>query len=204
MGNKLQELTNKIYQDGVAKANEEAERLISSAKKEAETIRAKAEKEAARILEEAKKEAQEQNRHVLSELKLSARQAVSAIRQKITDLIVAETVEKPLKEVFNDQEFLKKIIEATIRNWNPEKAAYDLHLLLPAKDEKTLGTYFANKQKELLNGTLDISFDDRINAGFKIGPKDGRFIVSFTDKDFDNFFRDYLRPATAKLLYGEA
>ncbi|MBN1158333.1 MAG: hypothetical protein JXA61_03040 [Bacteroidales bacterium] len=204
MENKLQELTDKIYQDGVTKANEEADRIIAAAEKEAKSIRSGAEKEAAGILEKARKEAQELKRNTMSEIKLSARKAVSAIKQKITEMIVAGTTEETVKETLKDKDFLKKIIETTITNWNPEKEAYDLQLLLPEEDEKTLGTYFANKQKELLNGTLEIRFDDRMDAGFKIGPKDGRFIISFTDDDFVNFFKHYLRPETAKLLYEEA
>ena len=75
--------------------------------------------------------------------------------------------------------------------------------MLPKEDEKTLGGYFSQKQKELLKGSLEIKFDERMEAGFKIGPADGRFIISFTDEDFENFFRIYLRPRTTQLLYGE-
>ncbi|MBN2480947.1 MAG: hypothetical protein JXB19_04345 [Bacteroidales bacterium] len=202
MENKLQELTNKIYHEGIDKAREEAEKIVADAKKEAGEIRSKAEQEASRTLEGARKEAQELQKNVLSELKLSARKAVSAVRQKITGLIIAETAGEAVKEAFRDKEFVKKIIELTIKNWNPGKEAYDLRLLLPGEDEKNLGKYFAEKQKELLNGTLEIQFDSQMNAGFKIGPKDGRFLISFTDDDFMNFFREYLRPGTIKLLYG--
>ena len=46
MESKLQELTQKIYQDGIEKANNEAKALLDSAKKEAEQILAEAKKEA--------------------------------------------------------------------------------------------------------------------------------------------------------------
>ena len=46
MENKIQELTDKIYREGVEKGNEEAQRLISSAHEEA-----------AKIVEDARKEA---------------------------------------------------------------------------------------------------------------------------------------------------
>ncbi len=46
MQTKLQELTEKIYQEGVNKANEEAEKIINSAKKEADGIVSGAKKEA--------------------------------------------------------------------------------------------------------------------------------------------------------------
>jgi V/A-type H+/Na+-transporting ATPase subunit E len=202
MENKLQELTSKIYEEGIAKANEEAEKLISEAKKEAENLKNKAKKEAQEILENAEKDAQELRKNVESEVKLSARQALATIKQQITELIAAQAIDSPVKEAFKDKDFIKNIIEITIKNWNPGKDAFDLQLLLPKEDEKNLGTYFEKKEKELLKGSLEIRFDDKLSTGFKIGPKDGRFLISFTDEDFENFFKNYLRPRTTQLLYG--
>lgn len=202
MENKLQELTSKIYEEGVARANEEADKIISEAKKEADELRNKSKKEAAQIIENAEKEAGELRKNVESEVKLSARQALATIKQQITDLIIAKTTEEPVKEAFRDKDFIKRIIETTIKNWDPGKESYDLQLLLPKEDEKDLGGYFAKKQKDLLKGKLEIKFDDRMNTGFKIGPSDGRFLISFTDEDFENFFKNYLRPRTTQLLYG--
>jgi V/A-type H+/Na+-transporting ATPase subunit E len=202
MENRLQELTSKIYTEGISKANEEAEKIISEAKKEAEILRNSANKEAIQIVEKAAKEAQELKKNVESEVKLSARQAISTIKQQINELITAKSTDESVKDAFRDKDFLKKIIETTIKNWNPGKEAYDLQLLLPKEDEKILGTYFNQKQKEIMKGSLEIKFDERMDAGFKIGPKDGRFIISFTDEDFENFFRNYLRPRTTQLLYG--
>lgn len=201
MENKLQELTGKIYEEGITKAKEEAEKIIAEAKKEADDLRNKVKKEAELILDKAGKESSELKKNVESELKMSARQAISTIKQQITELITAKALNNTVQESFNDKEFIKKIIEITVRNWNPGKDSYDLRLLLPKEDEKSLGNYFSLKQKELLSGSVDIKFDDSINSGFKIGPKDGRYIISFTDEDFENFFKTYLRPRTAQLLY---
>lgn len=201
MEKKLQELTSKIYEEGIMKANMEAERIIGEARNKADELRNKAEEEASRIIENAGREAQELRKNVESEVRLSARQAISSIKQQITELITTRLTAEYVKDAFSDSEFLKKIIETTIKNWDPGKNAYDLQLLLPAEDEKSLGDYFIRKQKDLMKGTLEIRFDDRINAGFKIGPKDGRFLISFTDEDFINFFKNYLRPRTTQLLY---
>ncbi len=202
MENKLQELTSKIYEEGIARANSEADKIISMAKKEADELRNKSKKEAAQIIEKAELEASELRKNIESEVKLSARQALAAIRQQITELVTIRTIDEPVKDAFKDKEFIKKIIETTIKNWNPGMEAYDLQLLLPKEDEKDLGVYFTHKQKELLKGGLQIDFDSRLTAGFKIGPKDGRFLISFTDEDFENFFKNYLRPRTTQLLYG--
>jgi len=50
MQNKLQELTEKIYQEGISKGTEEAERIISGARTESEKIIKGAEKERLAII----------------------------------------------------------------------------------------------------------------------------------------------------------
>ncbi len=202
MENKLQELTNKIYSEGIDKANKEAEEIISKARADIEKMHKAADREALAIIEKAKKEAAELKANVNSEVKLSARQAINTIKQQITELITAKSTAKEVKKAFEDREFLQRIIEAAVKNWDPKSPkGIDVAVLLPEKDKKELNVYFTQKQKALLDGGLELKFDDTMKSGFKIGPKDGSYQISFTDEDFENFFRNYLRPRTTELLY---
>lgn len=204
MENKLQELTEKIYSEGIDKANKEAEEIISRAREDAEKKHKEADKEAEAIIEKAKKEAEELKKNVQSEVQLSARQAINTIKQQITDLITAKSTGTDIKKALDDKEFMQKIIETAIKNWDPKSAqGIDVAVLLPEKDRKKLDDYFSTKQKALLEGGLELNFDDSMESGFKIGPKDGSFMISFTDQDFESFFRHYLRPRTTELLYSD-
>lgn len=199
----MQELTEKIYSEGVEKANQEAEEIKKNAKKEADEMIKNAKKESARIIEKAEQESAEMKKNVESEIELSSKQVISAIKQKIASLITAKAVEEPVEKAFSDEEFIKKIIETLVNNWEPGKdASIDLSVILPEKQEKEMKEYFEKKQKKLLNAGLELKFDDTIDAGLKIGPKDGSYQISFTDKDFENLFKAYLRPRTIELLYG--
>ena len=62
MENKLQELTEKIYKEGVEKGSEEASRIVSEAKDEAGKVLAKAQEEAAAIISKAQQEAEDLKR----------------------------------------------------------------------------------------------------------------------------------------------
>jgi V/A-type H+-transporting ATPase subunit E len=53
-----------------------------------------------------------------------------------------------------------------------------------------------------LNAGIEASFSKKIGGGFKIGPKDGGYFVSFTDETFNELIAEYLRPATKKILFG--
>ena len=59
MENKIQELTDKIYREGVEKGNEEAQRLIGEAQKEAQKLLEEARKQADSIVADAQKKADE-------------------------------------------------------------------------------------------------------------------------------------------------
>ncbi len=202
MEQQLQTLLDKIYQEGVNKGQEKAEQLINEARQKADNILREAEKEADEIRKKAQKENEELSRNVTSELDLAARQSISALKQQISRLITSKIVSEPLHTTFSDEDFLKRTIEQLIQNWREQDdAPSQLSLFLPPDQEDKLYQYFSAKSKEVLNGGLEVNFDGKLTSGFRIGPSDGNYIISFTDKDFEAFFLDYLRPRTKKLLF---
>lgn len=202
MENKLQELTQKLYSEGVEKANVEADKILADAKSEAEKIKQNAEKEAKKIIADAEQKTVEIKKNVDSELNLAAKQSVRTVKQKITDMIVSKVIEEPVKKAFNDEKFVKEIIETVVKNWNPQKnETIDLAVLLPAEMEKEFNQFFTAKSGKELNANLESSFSESVKGGFKIGPADGSYKISFTEEDFENFFKSYLRPKTVEMLY---
>lgn len=204
MSDKLKELTNKIYSEGVGKAEKEAAEIIENAQKDAEKILKDAEKQAKQIKESAEKESEELKKNVESEIKLSARQAINALKQNITELIVTKVSQDETEKSLKDSDFIKKIIENLIKSYTEKnESQLDVSLLLPEKMRKELEDYFEKKQKALLNKGLEIKFSDEIKAGFEIGPKDNSYKISFSDETFEAFFKNYLRPRSVNLLYNK-
>ncbi len=202
MQTKLQELTEKIYQEGVTKANEEAEKLRAAAKKEADDMVAAAEKQAADIIKDAEKKAEELRKNSMNELQLSARQLISDTRQKLVNLIEAKVIAPEVKASMKDVEFTQDVIKTLVKNWNPDTdKTVDITVLLPKEKQKDFETFFKAKTSDMLGKGVEVSFSDKIKGGFKIGPKDGGFLISFSDDDFDNLFKGYLRPRLVEMLY---
>lgn len=202
MENKLQELLDKVYREGVAKGEEVAAAIVKDAEREAKKILEEAEREAAQIRRQAREETEELKRNVTSELRLSAGQALSALRQKISGMIAAKAISEPIGQAFSDREFVKNMIETLIENWQAGQAASNhLSLLLPTQQEE-LHQYFKAKASALMNGTLQVDIDGKLERGFRIGPADGSYVLSFTDQDFETFLMEYLRPKTKEILYG--
>jgi V/A-type H+-transporting ATPase subunit E len=83
------------------------------------------------------------------------------------------------------------------------KDSFDLNVILPEKDKGQMGQFFKNSLAAELNQGLEFSFSQDVKSGFKIGPADGSYIISFTDDDFMNFLKAYMRPKTSQLLFAE-
>ena len=202
MDSKIQQLTEAIYNEGIQKAREEAEKILNEANKKAENIEKDAKKAADKLLGEAREKSAELKRHVDSEIKMTVSQAVSSIRQEITSLITMKVIQPSVREVFSDKEYLKTFISAVVRGWLA-KESLDLAIILPESDKAELENFFQNNLAAELNQGLQVNFAANIKAGFKIGPADGSYLISFTDDDFANFLKVYLRPKTTQLLFGE-
>ena len=202
MENKLQELTQKLYNEGVEKANAEAEKIIAEAKSEAEKLKQNAEIEAKKMVANAEQKSAEIKKNVDAELVLASKQTIRTVKQQVTDMIVSKVIEEPVKKAFDDTKFVKEIIETVVKNWDPQKnQTIDLSVLLPADLEKEFTNFFTAKTGKELNANLELSFSDTIKGGFKVGPADGAYKISFTEEDFENFFKSYLRPKTIEMLY---
>jgi V/A-type H+-transporting ATPase subunit E len=203
MQNKLQELTEKIYKEGLTKGTEEAAQLVSKAKDDAAKIVADAKKQAEQIVAQARKEADDFKKNVETEVGISAKQVVSVLKQNISTLLEAKVIQAPLVDALKDIEFIKKIIETALSRWNPnalEKTS--LVALVPESTEIELSKYLSGKVSATLNKEFEVVADKSMKYGFKIGPKDGSYIISFSDKDFENLFREYMRPRIVEMLFG--
>lgn len=202
MQNKLQELTDKLYNEGLSKGREEGEALLAKAKSQAADIVAEAEKKAAEIMTKAEKETEAYKVKVAGDLKMAASQSVQATRKDIEDLVVFKMTGAATEKALSDEAFVKEVIKAVAEKFNAE-TAMDLNLVLPESLKSSLEPFVKNELSTILKGQVNASFSKKIAGGFTIGPKDGSYFISLTDETFKELISEYLRPATRKLLFGE-
>lgn len=196
MENKIQELTDKIYREGVEKGNEEAQRLISDARGEAAKIVEDARKEAEAIIAAARKSAAETAENTQSEIKLFAGQAVNALKSEITTLLCNQVVSKAVKDFVEDKEFLNKFIVSLTTQWSANEP-----IVISTADAEGLKKYFASKAKALLDKGVKIEQVNGVKALFTISPADGSYKVNFGEEEFENYFKDFFRPQLVEMLF---
>ena len=198
---KLQELTQKLYDEGLAKGKQDGEALLQKAQAEAEGIVKKAQEEAEAILAKARKDAEDFKVKVEGDVKMAAAQAVQATRTDIENLVIAKVADCTVEKALSNEDYLKGVITAVAQRFSADEPA-DVALVLPESLKAGLEPFVKNELGKLLGKGVEAAFSKKVAGGFKIGPKDGGYFVSLTDDTFKDLIGSYLRPATKKLLFG--
>ena len=196
MENKIQELTDKIYREGVEKGNEEAQKLIAKAQEEAKRIIEDAHKEADSIVATAHKSADELAENTKSELKLFAGQAVNALKSEIATLVTDNIVNADVKAFAANKDYLNAFIVALASKWSVNEP-----IVIFTADAEGLTKYFAAKAKDLLDKGVKIEQVNGIKTLFSVSPADGSYKVNFGEEEFMNYFKEFLRPQLVEMLY---
>lgn len=203
MQNKLQELTDRLYNEGLSKGKQDGEELLQKAKIEADGIIAQAKSEAARIVAQANKEAEELKTKVTADVKMAATQSIAVTKQEIEKMVVTKAAAEGVKANMNNVAFVKDLITSVVKAFNPQNAApVDLSLILPESLKKELEPFVKNEIANQFKGEVKVDYSKKVNGGFKISPKGGGYMLQFTDDEFTQLIANYLRPATKKILFG--
>lgn len=193
---KIQELTSKLYSEGVEKGKQEAEKIIAEANAQKKQILDEAKAKAQEIIATAEKQSAEMRSHTEAELKLFAAQAIEALKTEITNLITDKLASDNVKAALHDQTFIQKIIVELVRNWSKNEK-----LTIGVQNSKELETYIASNAKDLLDKGLKIESINGIKSGFTLSPEDGSYKVKFGEEEFIEYFKEFLRPQVQKLLF---
>ncbi|MCQ2349376.1 MAG: hypothetical protein MJZ98_02720 [Paludibacteraceae bacterium] len=198
MNTKLQELTDKIYSEGVEKGKTEAAELVAKAQKEAAEIVAKAKSEAENIMNAANRNAEELKKNTQSELKLFADQSVNALRTEVANLLCGKLATDSVKAATADKGFMQGLIADLCKQW-----VNDGEVKIDAKNAQELTDYFTANAKELLNKGVKINEVKGLKTDFSIAPAQGGYKISFGDAEFVEYFKEFLRPKLVEMLFGK-
>ena len=192
MENKLQQLTQKLYEEGLEKGRSEAEKCVADAHKEAEEIIRKAEDKAEDVA-----------KNTATEISLAGKQAVARLKAEIASLITAKSTSEGVKAAAMDGAFLKEMLLSVAKNWNGASAGkVELKALLPEAKRTELDAAFEKATKELLKEGIEVGYSKEVKSGFRISEKDGGYYISFADADLEALVSEYLREKVSNMLFG--
>ena len=204
MQDKLQKLTQKLYEEGLSKGRSDADDLVARAKEEAGTIVNEAKVKAESIVNEARRQADELKKNTETEVALASRQTIATLKEQIQTLVTARELTPKVKDMVDDTAFLKDMTLLVCKNWQGnQQTDAGLEVMLPENAKSSLVKELETMLGKALGEGVTVKTGENVKSGFRVAPKDGGYYISFTDEDFDNLFKEYLRPRVAELLFGD-
>ena len=203
MENKLQQLTQKLYEEGLEKGRSEAEKCVAEAQEKAAKIIADAHKEAEEIIRKAEDKAEDVAKNTATEISLAGKQAVARLKAEIASLITAKSTSEGVKAAAMDGAFIKEMLLSVAKNWNGASAGkVEQKALLPEAKRAELDASFEQAAKELLKEGIEVGYSKEVKSGFRISEKDGGYYISFADADLEALVSEYLREKVSNMLFG--
>ncbi|MCF0198284.1 MAG: hypothetical protein HUK02_03030 [Bacteroidaceae bacterium] len=193
---KIQELTEKIYREGVEKGKAEAARIVEEANAEAAKIVAAAKEQAEAIAANARKQAGELDQNTKNELKLYTNQALNALKGEVANMLCGKIVSQSVADMVADKDFLGKFTVALASKWVENEP-----VVIESAEADSLLKYFTANAKQLLDKGVKIEQVNGTSALFTIAPADGSYRVDFGKEEFEGYFKAFLRPQLVEMLF---
>lgn len=169
----VQELIDRLSQEGVVKGRRQAESLTSEAGKKAAEILEAAEQKAAEIVRHAQEEADRIQAAGQDALAIAARDSVRNLESQIHDGFRAKLQRLVVHTLEND-EFLKKLILEITRTAAPEGDSGPIRIYVPSRvisDDELQRRLEAGEDVELTDFVRDLT-GDTIRDGFSLATSD--------------------------------
>ena len=199
MAKQVQELIDKIKQEGFEAAQEKAQTIEVAAQEKAKAIIDDATAKAKDILEKAKAEAQkteetskaaisQASRDILLDLRKEIQKVLNAlIRQEVKEALSAEALGTMIQTIVQD--FCKKSDKDT-----------DIKVVLSKKDLEQLKKGILSKLQEKLKDKIVFESSEEVVGGFTISFDSGKSSFDFTDQSLAEYLSAYLNPEVGQIL----
>lgn len=192
----LDALVDKLYAEGIEKANAEAEEIVSKAREQAAEIVKTAKDKSAKIVQEGEQEAETFQTNAVASVKQASRDVVLELENSIRELF-AKSFKEQTADILNDGDFLKKLIADLVKAWAGDK---DLSVMLNEDVvKKIMATAKDGVIKELGDG-VEIKAGRNITNGFRIRRKGEAVAFDFTDESVVEILKAHINPQLADTL----
>lgn len=214
----VENLIQRLREQGVEAGQEKAESIVLDAQKRAEWIIEEAELEAQLLQDKAKKQSDALKLSGEDALKLATRDALLKLRDTLLGSFSNE-VKRVVGQKMDQQAFLEKLIlqlAGKVREQLDLENKENISIFLPNNpvgvdelknnpDELKIGTlthYTAAIAADMLRKGVSIQVSDDISGGLSVRLKDDDMVVDFTTETLTALLLEHLQPRFRTLLQG--
>jgi len=193
MAEELKHLIEQIQKEGVEKANEQAETIISQAKDKAAKLVAEAEQKAHNLLKKAETEAEAFAERSVKTLEQAARDLLITVGQGC-EKVVSGTLGQAVNTTLSG-DFLQQMINGVIE----QSKGSNIVLSVSEADKAALAAFCADLAKKS-GKEIELVSDAEILSGFRVGFKQDNVYLDYTGEAVAEALSAFLRPELAKTV----
>lgn len=196
MDSQIQALTEKVYQEGVLKGEQEAAKILADANAQAEQVERDARARAEQIIAETQRSASELKSNTERELKLNASKLIEATKASIVDVLAGRIAGDSVQALTANPELLQRVVLEIAKGFDLKHGVE-----ITSSQAEELKAYFAQNAKALLEEGLTIKQVAGKATQYTIRPQNGSFKVEIGEQEFVELFKSILRPQLAQELF---
>ena len=196
MDSQIQALTEKVYQEGVLKGEQEAAKILADANAQAEQVERDARARAEQIIAEAQRSASELKSNTERELKLNASKLIEATKASIVDVLAGRIAGDSVQALTANPELLQRVVLEIAKGFDLKHGVE-----ITSNQAEELKAYFAQNAKALLEEGLTIKQVAGKATQYTIRPQNGSFKVEIGEQEFVELFKSILLPQLAQELF---
>ncbi len=194
----LNELIERIKNEGVGAAEAEAAEILRSANDEKMRIIADANAEAEGILRSAREETERIRRASEDAIRQAGRNLLISFRESVCRELEA-AVGAAVREAYS-ADVLGELIPKTVEAWAKNPDAEDMSVLLSAEDLSALETSLLAALKERMKNGVMLKANDSFDGGFRIAVRDGAVYYDYSADEVVDMMSSYLSPRVTALM----
>jgi V/A-type H+/Na+-transporting ATPase subunit E len=193
----LKELIDKIKDDAVKSAEDNAARIIAEAEEKAEAIVKNARTEAETLRETAKADAEKAERSGREAIRQAGRNLVLTLKGEI-EALFGKVLTGETGAILKG-ELMAGAVESAVKALS-EGDKGEVDVLLPESSFAELEAGLRGKLSEKMGEGLEIKPFKGLDAGFRISMKDGTAFYDFSEAEIAAMLGRYLNPRLSELL----
>lgn len=189
---KIQEISEHLKANIIEPAEREAKKIIDEAQQKSVEIIAAAEKEVQGITLESEKRAKQKLDSVEAALRLSGKQAITALKKALEGEILNRTLGQPLAVVLEDEEVLKAIISEMVKAYVEHDFSGEIEILLSEKNREKLKNYIKSESTKAIKDGIKLSIES-VGSGCKVIFKENHAVFDFSAEAVTELLAGFLR-----------
>ena len=198
MSSQIQELIDKIKNDGIQQAQDEATKIEKDAKDQAAQIVREAQKEAETIVLQAQDEVKKMEEAAKKSLQQASRDTLLALRKHIEKTLQKLITVEVSGALTGDR--LAEIITDVVAKTVEEAKDHGVVIEVPPQAADELKGGVLKKLQDSVKKGVALEGSDEVSGGFTISYDGGKSSFDFTDESLAQFLATYLNAQVADIL----